>query len=408
MRRFVSKANVTASLLNRCSALVVAALLALPGAARAQVEVDTPPAGVEAGVYAGGSYTTDWFTTPDAGGDEEWRPGYAPDFGAIVQLWLDPRIGVRAHAAYVPQNLPGGGGLDQRLRVVNSYLYDLDLVVRPFALSTPNTLLQTVYFFVGGGGYTADVADFMAPGEGGCVPHESWTPAGVCVPTDAGQGTTGMAVAGGGISLARISSRVEAFGEAAVHVYDSPAHVTGNASGEDRLSFTPRAVIGLKASLRPRASRTPRPAPEPLPPPPPVAVVEEPTPPAPAPAGEEIQVCVIRDGALAGVTVVRDPVSGDTTVDGAPFARVFPDSGLAGDAPWYAADEPITFQGRRFVKFGGERVLSVGDVTRAGEYRGVPIFAQPGARVDVVYLPVRQGCEFQAYAVELKTGIIRR
>jgi hypothetical protein len=397
---------VTASPLNRWSVLAVAALLALPGAAGAQVEVDTPPAGVELGIYTGGSYTTDWFTTPGADEAEDWRPGYAPALGAVVQLWLEPRVGVRLHGAYLPQNLPGGGGLDQRLRVVNSYLYDLDLVVRPFALSTPNTLLQTVYLFVGGGGYTADVADFMAPG-GGCVPQESWTPAGVCVPTDAGQGTTGMAVVGGGISLARISSRVEAFGEAAVHVYDSPAHVTDNASGEDRLSFTPRAVIGLKASLRPRVSRTPERAPEPLPPPPPPAeVVVEPAP-AP-PAAEEIPVCVVKDGALALVTVTRDPVSGDTTVNGEPFARVFPDSGLAGEAAWFAAGEPVVFEGRRFVKFGGPRVLDVGDVARAGEYRGVPVFAQPGARVDVVYLPIRQACEFQPYALELKTGSIRR
>ena len=389
--------------------LALAALLALPCAAAAQVEVDTPPAGVELGVYTGGSYTTDWFTTPGADGDEEWRPGYAPAFGVTAQLWVEPRVGVRVHAAYLPQNLPGGGGLDQRLRVVNSYLYDVDLVVRPFALSTPNTLLQTVYFFLGGGGYTADVADFMSPEEGGCVPQESWTPAGVCVPTDAGQGTTGMAVAGGGISLARISSRVEAFGEAAVHVYDSPAHVTDNAPGEDRLSITPRAVIGLKVSLRPRRSRTVEPAPEPVAPlPPPVAVVD-PAPTPAAPAAEQIQVCVLQDGALASVTVTRDPATGDTTVNGVPFAQAFPDTAaaLAENAAWYTAGEPITFQGRRFVKFGGERVLDVSDVARVGEFRGVPLFAPPAARTDVIYIPVRHGCEFQPYAVEVKTGRIR-
>jgi hypothetical protein len=382
----------------------------MPCAAAAQVEVDTPPAGVELGVYTGGSYTTDWFTTPGAGEAEEWRPGYAPDFGVTAQLWFEPRVGVRLHAAYLPQNLPGGGGLDQRLRVVNSYLYDVDLVVRPFALSTPNTLLQTVYLFLGGGGYTADVADFMAPEEGGCVPQESWTPAGVCVPTDAGQGTTGMAVAGGGISLARISSRVEAFGEAAVHVYDSPAHVTDNAPGEDRLSFTPRAVIGLKVSLRPRGARTVEPAPEPVAPLPPPAVVEPaPVPVPPVATGEVMQVCVLQGGALAAVTVTRDPATGDTIVDGVPFGQAFPDTAatLAANAAWYAADEPITFEGRRFVKFGDVRVLDVRDVARVGEFRGVPLFAPPASRTDVVYVPVRHGCEFQPYAVEVKTGRIR-
>ncbi|HEY0036738.1 MAG TPA: hypothetical protein VGB66_08630 [Longimicrobium sp.] len=393
----------------RLPALALASLLAVPCAAAAQVEVDTPPAGVELGVYTGGSYTTDWFTTPGADEAQEWRPGYAPAFGVTAQLWFEPRVGVRLHAAYLPQNLPGGGGLDQRLRVVNSYLYDVDLVVRPFALSTPNTLLQTVYLFLGGGGYTADVADFMSPVEGGCVPQESWTPAGVCVPTDAGQGTTGMAVAGGGISLARISSRVEAFGEAAVHVYDSPAHVTDNASGEDRISFTPRAVIGLKVSARPRGVRMPEPAPEPVAPLPPPAVVVEPEPTPVRPAAEEIQVCVLQDAALARVTVTRDPATGDTTVGGVPFGQAFPDTAaaLAANAAWYAAGEPIAFQGRRFVKFGDVRVLDVGDVARVGEFRGVPLFAAPAARVDVLYVPVRHGCEFQPYAVELKTGRIR-
>ncbi|CAA9331086.1 MAG: hypothetical protein AVDCRST_MAG68-2469 [uncultured Gemmatimonadetes bacterium] len=149
------------------------------------------------------------------------------------------------------------------------------------------------------------------------------------------------------------------------------------------------------------------PVPAPVPPPPPPAAVVQPQPAPPAPAAEEIQVCVIQDGALARVTVTRDPVSGDTTVRGVPFGQAFPDTGLAGNAAWYTADEPITFQGRRFVKFGGERVLDVGQVERAGEFRGVPLFAPPGVRTDVVYVPVRQGCEFQPYAVELKTGRIR-
>jgi hypothetical protein len=189
-------------------------------------------------------------------------------------------------------------------------------------------------------------------------------------------------------------------------VYDSPAHVTDNASGKDRLSFTPRAVIGLKASLRPRRIRTPERAP--LPPPPPPAVVVQPDPAPPAPAAEEIQVCVVQNGALARVTAARDPVSGDTTVNGVPFAQAFPDTGLAANAPWYTAGEPIAFDERRFVKFGGERVLEVGQVERAGEFRGVPLFAPPGVRTDVVYVPVRQGCEFQPYAVEVKVGRIRR
>ncbi|HEX8453285.1 MAG TPA: hypothetical protein VF647_14375 [Longimicrobium sp.] len=365
---------------------------------------------VDVGIHTGGSYTTNWFTTPGVEGEEGWDPGYAPTFGAFAQLWLDPRFGVRVQGTYLPENLPNQGALDQSTRVVNSYLYDVDLVLRPFILSTPNTLLQTVYLYVGAGGYTADIGDFMAPGdEGACIPHESWTPAGVCVSTDPDYSTTGMAVAGAGISLARVTDDVEAFGEIAVHAYDSPAHVADGAAGKDRLTFTPRAVIGLKVGLgrraTPAARRIPPPAPLPAPQPP------APVPPAPEPVTpqlEQIQVCVISNGTLADVAAQRDPVSGDTTVAGQPFTAALPQSESAASAPWFVTDEPVTFGGRRFVKFGLPRLLRAGDVVRVGEFRGVGVFAEPNVRrTEVIYLPTGSGCELQPYQLEVKVGAVR-
>jgi hypothetical protein len=50
----------------------------------------------------------------------------------------------------------------------------------------------------------------------------------------------------------------------------------------------------------------------------------------------------------------------------------------------------------------------VNEVARAGDFQGVPIFAEAGqARPDVIYLPVRPGCEFQPYQVETKAGNVR-
>lgn len=368
---------------------------------------------VDVGIHAGGSYTTDWFTTPRAEGEEGSDPGYAPTFGGFAQLWLDPRFGVRAHGVYLPQNLPEQGGLDQSTRVVNSYLYDVDLVLRPFILSTPNTLLQSVYLFVGGGGYTADTGDFMAPGNESCIPHEEWTPAGVCVSTDEDYSTTGMAVIGSGISLARVTDDVEAFGEVAVNAYDSPAHVAADAEGEDRLTWTPRAAIGLKVALGRRGARAATPAAPPAPLPAPQAPAPEPPPPpaAPEPAPpqlEQIQVCVISNGALADVSAQRDPVSGDTTVAGQPFTAALPQGESAAAASWFVADEPVVFGGRRYVKFGLPRVLSAGDVARAGEFRGIGVFAEPGVRrIEVIYLPTGAGCELQPYQTEVKVGAVR-
>jgi hypothetical protein len=384
---------------------LVLALAAVTARAEAQERSGPAHTGlVDVGIHTGGSYTSPWFTTPGADGADGWDPGYAPSFGAFAQIWLDPRIGVRVHGAYLPQNLPSQGGLDQSTRVANSYLYDVDLVVRPFVLSTRNTLLQTVYLFAGGGGYTADVGDFMAPGEGSCIPHESWTPAGVCVSTAADRSTTGMAVAGAGISLARVTSNVEAFGEVAAHAYDSPAHAAGD--GDDRLSWTPRAVIGLKAALGRRRDRAPEPGAPPVAPPAPLPPAEAPEP-AAAPRIEEIRVCVISNGAVVRVPAQRNVATGDTTVAGEPFTAALPSGESAAAAAWFVADEPVVFAGRRFVKFGLPRVLDAGQVTRAGEFRGVGVFVAPGERVDVVYLPTGAGCEFQPYDLEAKVGEVR-
>jgi hypothetical protein len=187
-----------------------------------------------------------------------------------------------------------------------------------------------------------------------------------------------MAVVGSGISLARVTDDVEAFGEIAVHAYDSPAHVAENARGKDRLTLTPRAVIGLKVALGRRAARAAAPVAPPAPLPAPQAPAPEPAPPPAPPQLEQIQVCVISNGVLADVAAQRDLVSGDTTVAGQPFTAALPQAESAAAAPWFVAGEPVVFGGRRFVKFGLPRLLSAGDVTRAGEFRGIGVFTEPG------------------------------
>lgn len=117
----------------------------------------------------------------------------------------------------------------------------------------------------------------------------------------------------------------------------------------------------------------------------------------------DVSICVIDDaGALVEVSARRNTENFDTTTaDGRPFGSVYPvtaDRYGAGNA-WFAAGEPIAYEGRRYEKYGLPRVLGVDEVVRVGEWAGVPLFGDPLAG-DVVYLPVRTGCEFQPYSPE--------
>jgi hypothetical protein len=91
----------------------------------------------------------------------------------------------------------------------------------------------------------------------------------------------------------------------------------------------------------------------------------------------------------------------DSTYHGVPLNSAFPpDSTYAGYALWYASSQPIRLLGGTYVKYGLPRVLGPSDVVPVGIYLGVQVFAEPAAGAghpEVIYLPTRPGCEFQAY-----------
>ena len=412
------------------------ALLAIP-VERAQAQemmMDGPRVSrFDLGIYAGGSLTSRWYEsrtltlngtpTPTENDDaQDYAPGYAPVFGAQATFWLTPMFGLRAHGLYAPMKVPfpsdgffDASGDDGTYggRVMNTYFYDLNLAVRPFARS--DRWYRSAYLFAGGGGVTVDLAgedrlqcEAVTLARGACLAHEPDF-------TSVGQGT-----AGAGITLFPVTRMFGLFGELAAHVYDSPVHVgdgfvgeirqlTGSAVriADDRTAVTARATIGLMAMF---GDFTP----------PPVAVIPAPlpmpvevTPPPPltpaAPEMQQIQVCVVQDGGLSNVTAMYNPAAGDTTVNGQPFATAFPTGPqYAANATWFINNEPVMFQNRRFVKYGLPRVLGVSEVTRVGDFQGVPVFAEMGqTRPDVIYVPVRPGCEFQPYQTEIKTGGVR-
>ncbi|HEX6371923.1 MAG TPA: hypothetical protein VF006_23570 [Longimicrobium sp.] len=228
--------------------MLAAAVLAPGEGARAQggMPVTRRALMYDVGVYAGGAWSTDWFTI----GDDGFAPGLSPGFGAMAAFFFTPGLGVRLHAVYTPQHLPENddAGIDFGFGgVVNSWLYDVDLVLRPWVeREDVSDWMASAYLFVGGGGYTPDLA-----GESGT--HQGCTQAdflanGLCVSDQPGVATVGQGVVGFGMDLVPVSSGLALFVEGAVHGYDSPAHVAQNAKNtKDRLTLTPRLVLGLKA-----------------------------------------------------------------------------------------------------------------------------------------------------------------
>lgn len=55
------------------------------------------------------------------------------------------------------------------------------------------------------------------------------------------------------------------------------------------------------------------------------------------------------------------------------------------------------------MKYGYSRVMGVHEIVRAGEHRGVGIYVAVVDTVDpqVIYVPVRPGCVFQPYQINI-------
>jgi hypothetical protein len=94
--------------------------------------------------------------------------------------------------------------------------------------------------------------------------------------------------------------------------------------------------------------------------------------------------------------------AGDTAAfqDSVRRAHPVPGPGYAGEQPWFTGNEPVNFRGARLNKYGRPRFIDAHLLRRVGEYQGIGVYAAETAwwRVDVFYLPVRAGCEFQPYS----------
>jgi hypothetical protein len=116
-----------------------------------------------------------------------------------------------------------------------------------------------------------------------------------------------------------------------------------------------------------------------------------------------IRVCVVEGGELREVEAMVSPATGDTLVNQRRFSDVYPETmGYAATRDFYIRSEAVTWNRTRYVQFGLTRIIPANALIRAGEYQGVPVFRERNVTgtSDVLYMPVRSGCEFQVYQRE--------
>lgn len=370
----------------------------------------------EIGVYGGGAFTSDWVRFTDenpvtVGGEEldGFGIGTTPAFGLITTFNFSPAMGIRFHGGFIPSDFPEDHDVpmgDQANWALNNWLYDLSLVFRPFVARGPG-LMGSTYFFLGGGGWTTNVAGDGGAGTDGIVCVAGYAPYGTCLSYQPSYASVGQATGGLGFDLFALTPMIGLFGEIGAHVYDSPMHVApNNARVEDNdFAVTTRGVLGLKVGFGDIM-----PAPVVVAPP----VAPAPPPPAP-PAEERIRVCIVEGTTLREVEAIYTPAQGDTVVmvDGQrrPFAEAYRpvEPNYAAGATWFVNNEPVMVSNRRFVKYGLPRVVAPADLRHVGTVNGVNIFAagDAGENPEVVYVPVRPGCEFQPYQYEVPVRRVR-
>src|SRR4051812_5928648 len=97
--------------MKRLATSALAAALLVSGSARVvhaqDMTVRTAPQ-FDIGIFAGGAYTTAWFSI----GGDGYKIGVTPVFGAEATYWLSPTFGLRLDGKYMPTHIPEGPSID--------------------------------------------------------------------------------------------------------------------------------------------------------------------------------------------------------------------------------------------------------------------------------------------------------
>jgi len=120
-----------------------------------------------------------------------------------------------------------------------------------------------------------------------------------------------------------------------------------------------------------------------------------------------IKECVIQNGMLKDVELDYDPNTGDRSIviNGVrkKLEDVYPKTGpeYAKGQSWYVNNDSIIFNGKPFKKYGLPRVLGLTEISKHSTYKGVRVYTEVGLTgiVEVIYMPVQRGCEFQPYQI---------
>jgi hypothetical protein len=120
----------------------------------------------------------------------------------------------------------------------------------------------------------------------------------------------------------------------------------------------------------------------------------------------KIRECLINEkGVLTEANVDYNTTTGEKTLtyNGkvVAFETLGESKAYAQLTPWFKNNEQITYKGKKFVKYGLPRVLGVTEIELSDKYKDVGVYIERGyaGKVEVIYIPVRPGCEFQPYQV---------
>jgi hypothetical protein len=120
-----------------------------------------------------------------------------------------------------------------------------------------------------------------------------------------------------------------------------------------------------------------------------------------------IRECIIEKGVLKEVNVTYDINTGEKTLT---YNGVFTkyetlekSADYAVNKSWYKNSEAIEYAGTNYEKYGLPRILGVTEIKKHGEYSGVGVYIEASLadNFEVIYIPVRQGCEFQPYVKKI-------
>jgi hypothetical protein len=137
---------------------------------------------------------------------------------------------------------------------------------------------------------------------------------------------------------------------------------------------------------------------------------------SPAQNFTKMSLCLVDKGQLSNIIIDYDPSTGDKSVlvGGVrkKLADVYPSEGkdYAAGTKWFMNNEPVSFNNRSYVKYGLPRILGNTEIEKKGIYNGVGVYVEAGraGSPEVIYLPVRQGCEFQPYQVNCTNVYIEK